>query len=627
MAETDSQPIETFLLHDASLADELVKGISDVTPVPLAERERIANGARVLVCLSDEQIRQVAEQAIAAEWEVGILPHPEAPQAMTALGVKGELRDVISYYSHRRSGPVDVLFCNGELVFNSVVIGRVLALRPTDINRHPTQWSMLLGALKGLTDLRLKPYRLLTGKEREVKTAALGMVALGHAQSALLERAFAEDLATMDGRLTLLSLAPRSVISYLLFIARLLLPGKIRLAQLPPSLSLIQTDKLHISAPSGTEYLLDGKPVHTSEIDLEMRNNALFLLPGPALNLRDQETVNKPKETVRLNHVPVDAGASALLEQDLPLVPHATEDEYRELFVALRENAKATPSMKVLMVLSVMLAMAGLYANSAPVIIGAMILAPLMAPIVSLAMGLARTEPGLMRASAQTVLVGVGWGLGTAILFAWITPLEIPTTEMQSRMSPHLLDLVVAVVSGIAGAYASAKEEIAKSLAGVAIAVALVPPLSVVGIGIGWGDWAMAGGALLLLVTNLVGIALAGAATFLAMGFAPFKRAKAGIGFTLLVMLVIAVPLSLSFSLLVERDHIMEQVPTGPLELSGISVNISKVDVNLDRPHLVRIVLSSEKPLETYHVDELKRVITERAGEPIVLEVQSNIRR
>ena len=79
-------------------------------------------------------------------------------------------------------------------------------------------------------------------------------------------------------------------------------------------------------------------------------------------------------------------------------------------------------------------------------------------------------------------------------------PIDNLTAEMQSRISPTLLDLAVAVVSGIAGAYAHAKEEIAKSLAGVAIAVALVPPLSVAGIGVGWGDWDMASGAFLLLI-------------------------------------------------------------------------------------------------------------------------------
>lgn len=631
MPEQDDQlPPLTYLLHDGSLGEGLLADVANeayITALEAGQHESIPRGSRVLLCLSDERIRHLAEEAIAAEWEVGVLPHPEARQAMAALGVKGKFGDVVRYYADRRSGPVDVLFCNGELVYSSVVIGRVLALRPNDINRHQTTWSMLLGAMKGLTDLRLKAYKLKTGKDREIRTAALGMVALGHTQSALLEYAFTDELAVIDGRLALLSLSPRSIVSYLLFILRLLMPGKISLSQLPASLSLIQTDRLHISAPRGTEYLLDGKPVHTSEIELEMRGNALQLLPGPALNVRRAEEARSAKETVRMNHVPEGEGVGALLEKHLPLFTHATEVEYRELFVALRDSAKVTQSLRVLMVLSVLLAMAGLYANSAPVIIGAMILAPLMSPIVSLAMGLARTDLMLIRQAGRAVAVGTGWGLATAVLFAWVMPLETPTPEMQSRMSPTLLDLVIAVLSGVAGAYANAKEQIAKSLAGVAIAVALVPPLSVAGIGLGWGDWDMAGGALLLLATNLVGIALAGAATFLVLGFAPFKRARTGIGYSLAIMAIIAVPLTLSFSHLVQRDRILEQVPLGPMQLTGIQVEIRDVEVTLGEPHLVYVVLSSENDIKAPQVDELKRVITQRVGEPVVLEVNYNIRR
>ncbi|NND66911.1 MAG: hypothetical protein HKN19_04910, partial [Halioglobus sp.] len=338
MPEQDNQlPPPTYLLHDGIPEEGLLTGVageSYITQLAIGQHDAIPQGSRVLLCLSDDKVRQLAETAIAAQWEVGILPHRQARQAMAALGVKGKVADVLRYYADRRSGPVDVLFCNGELVFSSVVIGRVLALRPNDINRHQTVRSMLLGALKGLTDLRLKAYKLVTGKDREIKTAALGMVALGHTQSALLEYAFTNELAVTDGRLALLSLAPRSIVSYLLFILRLLLPGKIKLSQLPPSLSLIQTNRLHISAPRGTEYLLDGKPVHTSEIELEMRNDALQLLPGPALTVRRVDAPRSHKEIVRLNDVPQGDGAGALVEQHLPLFTHATEDEYRELFVA-----------------------------------------------------------------------------------------------------------------------------------------------------------------------------------------------------------------------------------------------------------------------------------------------------
>jgi uncharacterized hydrophobic protein (TIGR00271 family) len=333
------------------------------------------------------------------------------------------------------------------------------------------------------------------------------------------------------------------------------------------------------------------------------------------------------KETVRLNNVPVDGAATALAGKTLPVFNHASEEEYRELFSTLRENSSPSSSFQVLMVLSVLLALSGLYADSAPVIIGAMILAPLMAPVVSLAMGLARTDPHLIRNALRTMLIGVAWGLACAVLLAWAMPLDVPTQEMRSRMSPNLLDLLVAVLSGIAGAYAHAKEGIARSLAGVAIAVALVPPLGVAGIGLGWGDWPMAWGAFLLLVTNLVGIAAAASATFLVLGFAPFGRARKGLGVTLAIMLVISVPLSVAFIHLVKKNRIMEQVPIGSVRLQGQEVHIGQIRVSLGQPHLIRVVLSSTGRLDEQHVDELKRMIGSRVGEPVLLEAQLNIRR
>jgi uncharacterized hydrophobic protein (TIGR00271 family) len=628
------QPPGLYLIHDTSLDPAALAQHVPENPfiaVSWSERDTPPAGARVLLCLGDEQIRDIAHQSLQQKWQMGILPHPEARQAMVALGVKGELVQVFNHYVGVEAIEADALTCNDELVFSSVVLGRVLALRPNDINRHQTGWSLFVGALKGLGKMRLSPYKLTTGKDREIRLAALGMVVLGHTQSTLAERAFSENLGITDGRLSVLVLAPRSIISYLRFMLRLLWPKKISLSQLPVSLGLIQSDRIHLEAPRGTEYLLDGKPVHATEIEFRVLEQKLRLLPGPALVPRQGEKKSSDKETVRLNHIPVDEAARPLIKRKLPLFNHAGEEDYRELFVALRDNATASSAFQVLMVLSVLLALTGLYANSAPVIIGAMVLAPLMSPVVSLAMGLARTEPSLIQGSLRTLVIGVAWGLACGIVLAWIMPLEIPTVEMKVRMSPTLLDLLVAVVSGIAGAYAHAKEDIAKGLAGVAIAVALVPPLSVAGIGLGWGDWSMAGGALLLLITNLVGIALAGSATFLVLGFAPFKRARAGLGVTLAIMLVISAPLYIAFDHLVEKDHILEQiraqVPAGQVDLSGLAISVTSIQVTLGDPHLVRVVLSSPERLDKTHVDELKNLISERIGQPILLEAQLNIRR
>jgi uncharacterized hydrophobic protein (TIGR00271 family) len=629
-AEQDSVKQSLYMLHDDSLEPETLAELSAETPltaVSWSQRDTLPPGVRVLLCLGDEQIRDLTNHALEQQWEIGILPHADARQSMRALGVKGELVDVFRHYLGGRSIEANVLTCNDELVFSSVVIGRVLALRPYDINRPQTGWSLFTGALKGLGKLRLGPCKLTVGKDREIRLAVLGMVALGYTQSSLVGRSFSENLSIADGRLSVLALAPRSIFNYLWFMLRVLLPRKISLSQLPTSLGLIQSQRIHLEAPQGVEYLLDGKPVHATEIEFKVLEESLHLLPGPALVFRREEAPQKAKDTVRLNHIPVDASAGPLLDRALPLFSHAGEDEYRELFVALRESARTSSSYAVLMVLSVMLALAGLYANSAPVIIGAMILAPLMSPIVSLAMGLARTEANLIRTSLRTLCVGVALGLACAILLAWAMPLDTPTAEMTARMSPTLLDLLVAVISGIAGAYANAKEGIAKSLAGVAIAVALVPPLSVAGIGLGWGDWAMAGGALLLLATNLVGIALAGSATFLVLGFAPFSRARAGIGISLFIMLLISVPLTIAFSHLVEKDRIRGFVPNGEIELAGLAVSVNDVEVTVGEPHLVKVVLSSPGGLNATHVDKLKQIISDSLGEPVMLEAQLNIRR
>ncbi|MCB1703825.1 MAG: TIGR00341 family protein [Halioglobus sp.] len=625
----DPELTPLFLLHDASLeADAIAElaALASVTFVTWAERETPPRKSRVLFFLGDEMIREAATLALELQWEVGVLPHREARQAMTALGVRGELQSVFQHYLTAPAIEADALTCNDELVFTSVVIGRVLALRPYDINRPQTAWNLVTGAFRGLGKLKLALYHLTTGKEKELHLAALGMVVMGQTQSALVGRSFTQELGVGDRRLSVLALAPRSITSYLWFLLRLLWPKKFSLARLPASLGLIQTDRLRIVAPRGMEYLLDGKPVHTSEIEFKVLEGRLRLLPGPAMAMRSEAPVTVSKETVRLNHIPQQEEAGPLLQQPLPLFSHATEEEYRELFVALRDSARVTPSYQVLMVLSVLLALAGLYANSAPVIIGAMILAPLMSPIVSLAMGLARSDIGLIRSAMKTLSLGVAWGLVCGILMAWLMPLDLPTDEMKMRMAPTLLDLLVAVISGVACAYANAKEEIAKSLAGVAIAVALVPPLSVVGIGVGWGDWGMAAGASLLLITNLVGIALAASVTFLVLGFSPFKRARAGLGFSLLLLAAISVPLSLSFAHLVERQRILERISTGDIQLQGLQVHVDHAEVTLSEPPLVSLELSAREQLNAAQVSELKVLVSRELGQDIQLEVQSNIR-
>lgn len=629
--QVNSVASELYLIHDDTLD---LQALAELAPdrqlvgLSWEQRNTPPTGARVLLYLGDEQIRDLAPKVIEKQWEIGLLTHPDAKQATRALGVKGDLEHVFSHYLQAEAIEADVLTCNDQVVFSSVAIGEVLALRPYDVNRPPTRWNSFLGAVKTVRDLRLRSYKLTTDKEQKIQLAALGMVVVEHTQSSLIGRSFSEALSISDGRLSLLALAPRSVLSYLWFLLRLMLPKKISLSGLPNSVGVILSNRVLLEAPRGVDYLLDGIPISAKEIEFCILDQPMHLLPGPALVLKeDQKQTRDDKEKIKLNHLPVGETARQLAEVPLPFFSHASEDEYRDLFVSLRAEAVLSSPYLVLMVLSVLLALSGLYANSAPVIIGAMILAPLMSPIISLAMGLARTDPSLIRNSLRTLSIGVGSGLFCAVFVAWIMPLENLTTEMQARLSPTLLDLSVAIISGMAGAYANAKEEIAKSLAGVAIAVALVPPLSVAGIGVGWGDWMMAKGAFLLFITNLVGISLAASLTFLVMGFAPFKLAKKGLAIALLLTAGIIGPLYVAFVGLVDEGEILHEIPTGQIELSGQLVSLRGVKVRTGTPPLVRVVLSSSKRLDESHVDELKQLISERIGRPILLEAQLNLRR
>lgn len=631
MSPSQQQELNTsdlYLIHDGTLDLPSLRAIApdrQVIGLDWGQRETPPPGARVLLYLGDEPLRDLVPSAIEKRWEVGLLPHPEATQASQALGVKGDVQHVFSHYLDALSIEADVLTCNDQVVFSPVVVGEVFDLSPYDLNRPPARRDSFFSALKAARRLRLRSYTLTTGKEQEIRLAALGMVAMEHTQSTLIGRSFSDALSISDRRLTLLALAPRSILSYLWFLIRLLLPKKISLSRLPSAVGLIHSARVLLKAPRGVDYVLDGTLQSAKEIEFRVLDQPIHLLPGPAWVSREDRS--QAKDKIKLDHLPVGETALQMVEKPLPFFSHATEEEYRDLFISLRENAALSSPFLVLMILSVLLALTGLYANSAPVIIGAMILAPLMSPIISLAMGLARTEPALIRNSLRTLTIGMVAGLFCAVSAAWLIPLENLTPEMQARLSPTLLDLSVAIISGIAGAYAHAKEGVAKSLAGVAIAVALVPPLSVAGLGIGWGDWAMAKGASLLFTTNLFGIALAASATFLVLGFAPFKLAKKGLAIAILLTAGIVAPLSVAFDDLVEEGRILEQIPTGQIELAGQMVRLRSVKVRVSTPPLVEVVLSSSQRLDENHVDALKRMISERIGRPVVLEAQLSLRR
>ena len=189
-------------------------------------------------------------------------------------------------------------------------------------------------------------------------------------------------------------------------------------------------------------------------------------------------------------------------------------DQRVELVQRLETGAYWSFSFGFMTALSTAIASLGLIQDSTAIVIGAMVVAPLMTPLVAAGLGLVQGNLQIFRESLKTVSIGVGLALFVSIFFGLVVPQSDVSSELLARAFPNVLDLAVAFFAGAAAAYAVARPELLGALSGVAIAVALVPPLAACGIGTADAFWALAQGAGLLFLSNMVAIILGAATVF-----------------------------------------------------------------------------------------------------------------
>lgn len=574
---------------------------------------------KLLLYLSNQQLKEFIPSIAERKFTIALLPHPEAKQACKGLGVDSDLKAAVEHLkSSEAEIEMDLLYCNGQPVFNNLVIGHAFQLT-TSKRSKSKNWFSRTAEMFGKF-LRLKPFMVdvAYGEDKSITSAVAGIVVAQHKQSVLLSRIILDSSSVNDGMLHAFLLSPRSIVQLLHFGIRSLWERN----PIPGFGAYIKTDKLTFSCPKdgGLEFAEDGDTLSAKEIVLEVKQKQFSMIPGELLKY--EEGGSKGSEIFRLNSLPVGAAAEALAERRLPILRKASTEEFKDLFQVLRDNARTKASYLVLMVLSTVLATFGLFGNSAPVVIGAMILAPLMSPVISLSMATLRQDRQLAWRSGRTILAGLGISFLFAVIITLVTPLNFPNAEILSRTRPNLLDLGIAVVSGIAGAYAHAREEIAKTLAGVAIAVALVPPLAVAGIGLGWADWSIFSGSALLLFTNLAGMVLAGAATFLLLGFSPLKLATRGIVISSIIVLVLAVPLGFGFVQMMNEHQLIQQLDGWEME----EVVIKDVRVQRLKPLTISLKVVSSEPLNGSEMKALTREMEARLQQPAVFEITAATR-
>lgn len=312
--------------------------------------------------------------------------------------------------------------------------------------------------------------------------------------------------------------------------------------------------------------------------------------------------------------------------------PTLERGERKELVERIAIGADGGVDYIVMMLLAATLASLGLLQGSTAVVIGAMLVAPLMGPLVAAGLALAQGNLSLFRSSLSICGTGILLGLGASLFFGVINPGFEASMEIEARGNPDVLDLFIALASGMVAAYAMGRPNVSGTLAGVAIAAALLPPLAVVGIALTNDELTIAGNAAILFATNLVAIILGAALIFRLLGMhvassktgEPRWARRATMLFTLLAV-ILAAPLLLNvlekgregqarpaiYPVSADvRNAVWEYIDSHP-ELNMILMARHSVEPNTG----ITLMITTAGPLKSNVKDELVQIVRTARGD------------
>ncbi len=287
-------------------------------------------------------------------------------------------------------------------------------------------------------------------------------------------------------------------------------------------------------------------------------------------------------------------------------------------------GATLTTNFVVLTVASCAIATLGLVENSVAVIIGAMIVAPLITPIQAFAYASLAGDAVLVRRSLLTAGVGVAIAIAVSAMLALIIRLPASGSEILARTRPTVLDLGIAVAAGGVAGFAQVRPSIGNTIAGTAIAVALMPPLCVVGLALAGGQWSWAQGASILFGTNFLGIALSCMIVYVVEGHIE-KHNRFALITTGIVTAALLFPLGASFYEIVREARIESLIRRELLTNTVTFRHVRLLGAHFDwyiKPVPVRLDVSSEQPISSSQVADLQAFVARRTGQGVALTIR-----
>lgn len=304
---------------------------------------------------------------------------------------------------------------------------------------------------------------------------------------------------------------------------------------------------------------------------------------------------------------------------------HIDKKRQEKVYSEIRENAKGDFDFFVLTIFSGIIITLGLVVNSSAVVIGGMLLAPLVWPILSLSIAIIKGRSRLIQDSVFTLLRSTALIFVIALFLGLMSPdYALQGSEFLSRTSPTIFELFIALAAGFVGAFVITYPKIGAAIAGVVIAAAIVPPIAVMGISVSHGNLGMAGGAFILFMSNLIAVTFSSSLLFLAARFkGPSsekgqERRKNNIRWTLVFLFVMTIPLFLITSKVVKENN-QQNIVRDVAKVIIPDSNITDVKISeKNNVSTVSITIQYSGDLTEKQINELKDILSIKMDKIIV---------
>lgn len=292
----------------------------------------------------------------------------------------------------------------------------------------------------------------------------------------------------------------------------------------------------------------------------------------------------------------------------------------------IKENAKPDFDFYVLITTASLIVSLGILIDSTAVVIGGMLIAPLVWPIMALSLGLVTNSQKLTQKSIITILKNTVLVIFISLVCGLIVPdLMSENNEFLTRTSPTLFELIIGLIAGFTGAFIITYPKIGSAIAGVVIAAAIVPPLATIGISISRMDYNATIGALLLFLSNLVAISAASTLLFIISGFKKSKKGNYKLSqllWNLVLLIIIFIPLLLTTQKTINDTRtkkIIKDVVTSSLD----EVIIDNIAINQkDDFWEINLVLNHKQTFEFSQAKAIENIISKRLNKPVSLKLK-----